>query len=66
MRLAGRSCIAEHVEKEEQLRFLCELGCTGGHGCLLQPPLTPEAAREIAAATGALQQLGELRPLRSG
>ena len=61
----GVPCIAEHVEKEEQLRFLCELGCTAGQGYLLQPPLTPEAAREIAAATGAPGQLDEVRPRRS-
>ena len=61
----GVSCIAEHVEKEEQLRFLCELGCTGAQGYLLQPPMTPEAAREIAGATGALHQLDEVRPRRS-
>lgn len=38
----GVSSIAEHVESEELLRLVMELGCTAGQGFWLRPPMPPE------------------------
>jgi diguanylate cyclase (GGDEF)-like protein len=43
--ILGVASVAEHVESEELLQLLLELGCTAGQGFWLQPPV---AARDIA------------------
>jgi diguanylate cyclase (GGDEF)-like protein len=45
----GLPSVAEHIETEEQLRLLRELGCREGQGFLLSPPLHAEAAAALAA-----------------
>jgi diguanylate cyclase (GGDEF)-like protein len=45
----GLPSVAEHIETDEQLRLLRELGCREGQGYLLSPPLAPEAAAALAA-----------------
>jgi len=45
----GLPSVAEHIETDEQLRLLCELGCREGQGFLLSPPLQAEAAAALAA-----------------
>ncbi|HEX6375150.1 MAG TPA: EAL domain-containing protein [Allosphingosinicella sp.] len=50
----GLPSVAEHIETEEQLRLLRELGCREGQGFLLSPPLHAEAAAALAAPKLAL------------
>jgi diguanylate cyclase (GGDEF)-like protein len=50
----GLPSVAEHIETEEQLRLLRELGCREGQGYLLSPPLHAEAAAALAAPKLAL------------
>ena len=45
----GLPSVAEHIETDEQLRLLRELGCREGQGFLLSPPLHAEAAAALAA-----------------
>jgi diguanylate cyclase (GGDEF)-like protein len=45
----GLPSVAEHIETDDQLRLLRELGCREGQGYLLSPPLTSEAAAALAA-----------------
>lgn len=45
----GLPSVAEHIETEEQLQLLRDLGCREGQGYLLSPPLHAEAAAAIAA-----------------
>lgn len=45
----GLPSVAEHIETDEQLRLLRELGCREGQGYLLSPPLQAEAAAVLAA-----------------
>lgn len=45
----GLPSVAEHIETDEQLRLLRELGCREGQGYLLSPPLHAEAAAALAA-----------------
>jgi diguanylate cyclase (GGDEF)-like protein len=45
----GLPSVAEHIETDEQLRLLRELGCREGQGYLLSPPLDAEAAAVLAA-----------------
>jgi diguanylate cyclase (GGDEF)-like protein len=45
----GLPSVAEHIETEDQLRLLRELGCREGQGFLLSPPLHAEAAAALAA-----------------
>jgi diguanylate cyclase (GGDEF)-like protein len=45
----GLPSVAEHIETDEQLRLLRELGCREGQGYLLSPPLDAEAAAALAA-----------------
>ena len=40
--ILGVSTVAEHVESEELLRLVMELGCTAGQGFRLERPLEPE------------------------
>lgn len=47
--ILGVSSIAEHVESEDLLKILLDLGCTAGQGFWLQPPV---AAKELAALAG--------------
>jgi diguanylate cyclase (GGDEF)-like protein len=44
----GLPSVAEHIETEEQLHLLRELGCREGQGFLLSPPLHAEAAAALA------------------
>ena len=44
--ILGVSSVAEHVESEELLKLLAQLGCTAGQGFWLKPPVP---ADEIAA-----------------
>src|SRR5207253_1089534 len=37
--ILGVSTVAEHVESEELLRIVSELGCSGGQGYWLMPPV---------------------------
>jgi diguanylate cyclase (GGDEF)-like protein len=45
----GLPSVAEHIETEEQLRLLREMGCREGQGYLLSPPLVADAAAALAA-----------------
>ncbi len=45
----GLPSVAEHIETDEQLRLLREMGCREGQGFLLSPPLNAEAAAALAA-----------------
>jgi diguanylate cyclase (GGDEF)-like protein len=45
----GLPSVAEHIETEEQLHLLRELGCREGQGYLLSPPLHAEAAAALAS-----------------
>jgi EAL domain-containing protein (putative c-di-GMP-specific phosphodiesterase class I) len=45
----GLPSVAEHIETEDQLQLLRELGCREGQGYLLSPPLHAEAAAALAA-----------------
>ncbi|MFL6843572.1 MAG: putative bifunctional diguanylate cyclase/phosphodiesterase [Allosphingosinicella sp.] len=45
----GLPSVAEHIETDEQLRLLREMGCREGQGYLLSPPLHAEAAAALAA-----------------
>ncbi|HYW15907.1 MAG TPA: EAL domain-containing protein [Allosphingosinicella sp.] len=45
----GLPSVAEHIETEDQLRLLRELGCREGQGFLLSPPLHADAAAALAA-----------------
>jgi predicted signal transduction protein with EAL and GGDEF domain len=47
----GLPCVAEHIETEEQLALLRELGCRDGQGFLLARPLDAEAAAALATPT---------------
>jgi diguanylate cyclase (GGDEF)-like protein len=53
----GVSTIAEHVESEELLRLVVELGCSGGQGFWLKRPVAP-------AELGLLHGGGNVTPLR--
>jgi diguanylate cyclase (GGDEF)-like protein len=44
----GVSTVAEHVESEELLRLVMELGCTAGQGFWLRPPVPAEELRDLA------------------
>jgi len=44
-KILGVSTIAEHVESEELLRLVIELGCCGGQGFWLMPPVAPADLR---------------------
>jgi diguanylate cyclase (GGDEF)-like protein len=43
-------CVAEHIERPEQLALLRRLDCRDGQGFALSPPLFAEEARALAAA----------------
>ncbi|MGA9582783.1 MAG: EAL domain-containing protein [Allosphingosinicella sp.] len=45
----GLPSVAEHIETDEQLRLLREMGCREGQGYLLSPPLHADAAAALAA-----------------
>jgi len=45
----GLPCVAEHIESDEQVALLRELGCRDGQGFILSPPLDPAAAAALAA-----------------
>jgi diguanylate cyclase (GGDEF)-like protein len=45
----GLPSVAEHIETDEQLGLLRELGCREGQGFLLSPPLHADAAAALAA-----------------
>jgi EAL domain-containing protein (putative c-di-GMP-specific phosphodiesterase class I) len=45
----GLPCVAEHIERDEQLSDLRSLGCEFGQGFLLSPPLRADAAAQLAA-----------------
>ncbi len=45
----GLPSVAEHIETDDQLRLLREMGCREGQGYLLSPPLHAEAAAAMAA-----------------
>jgi EAL domain-containing protein (putative c-di-GMP-specific phosphodiesterase class I) len=51
-------CIAEHIERPEQIDMLRALKCRDGQGFALAPPLLPDQARALAAA--------KLVPFRTG
>jgi len=46
----GLPCVAEHIETEEQLAILRELGCRDGQGFILSPPLHAAAAAALGAS----------------
>ncbi|MBV8685596.1 MAG: EAL domain-containing protein [Alphaproteobacteria bacterium] len=52
----GLPCVAEHIETEEQMALLRELGCRDGQGFILSPPLHPAAAAALGAP--AVRRLG--------
>ena len=46
----GVPCVAEHIERPEQVDLLRRLGCRDGQGFALAPPLGARDARSLAAA----------------
>ena len=48
--ILGVSSVAEHVESEEALKLLRELGCSAGQGFWLKPPVGPEEVRSTLFA----------------
>ncbi|HEV2865723.1 MAG TPA: EAL domain-containing protein, partial [Allosphingosinicella sp.] len=46
----GVPCVAEHIERDDQLALLRRLGCRDGQGYALSPPLDPAGARTLAAS----------------
>ncbi len=46
-RNVGARCLAEGIEREEELRLLQEMGCDEGQGFLFAPPLEFEKFREL-------------------
>lgn len=44
--ILGVSTVAEHVESEEILKLVTDLGCHAGQGFWLMPPLAPGALRD--------------------
>ena len=46
----GVPCVAEHIERGEQLEMLRAMKCRDGQGFALSPPLPAEEARAFAAA----------------
>ena len=46
--ILGVSTVAEHVESEEILNLVTDLGCHAGQGFWLMPPLAPGAIRDIS------------------
>jgi diguanylate cyclase (GGDEF)-like protein len=47
----GLPCVAEHIETQEQLDLLRELGCRDGQGFLLSGPLDAAVAAALCAPT---------------
>jgi len=47
-KILGVSTIAEHVESEDLLRLVRDLGCCGGQGFWLMPPVAPADLRHDA------------------
>jgi diguanylate cyclase (GGDEF)-like protein len=45
----GLPCVAEHIETEEQVALLRELGCRDGQGFILSPPLPAADAAALGA-----------------
>jgi diguanylate cyclase (GGDEF)-like protein len=45
----GQECVAEHLETDEQLALMRELGCRFGQGYVLSRPLDAAAAARLAA-----------------
>lgn len=56
----GLPSVAEHIETEDQLRLLRELGCREGQGYLLSPPLHADAAAALAAPKLATIKQGQV------
>lgn len=48
--ILGVSSVAEHVESEEALELLRELGCSAGQGYWLKPPVRPDEVRSTLSA----------------
>jgi EAL domain-containing protein (putative c-di-GMP-specific phosphodiesterase class I) len=48
--ILGVSTVAEHVESEELLKLVMDLGCHAGQGFWLMPPVAPDALIEIQSA----------------
>jgi diguanylate cyclase (GGDEF)-like protein len=47
--ILGVSSVAEHVESEDLLRVLVELGCTAGQGFWLHPPAAGEIVGQLSS-----------------
>ena len=47
-RSIGVPCVAEHIESDAQLRLLVALGCEGGQGRALSPPVDARTAAGLA------------------
>jgi predicted signal transduction protein with EAL and GGDEF domain len=45
----GLPCVAEHIESQDQLALLRELGCRDGQGFILSPPLAAAEAAALAS-----------------
>ena len=50
--ILGVSSVAEHVESEELLKLLVELGCTAGQGFWLKPPVRAEEISGLSVIDG--------------
>jgi len=48
--ILGVSTVAEHVESEDLLRLVVELGCTAGQGFWLEPPVPADRVRHVSHA----------------
>jgi len=55
-KILGVSTIAEHVESEDLLRLVIELGCCGGQGFWLMPPVAPADLRHGPRDSGIAAQ----------
>ena len=53
----GVSSVAEHVESEELLALVKELGCTAGQGFWLEPPLPVEKLEDRMRSIEAEREL---------
>ena len=58
-------CVAEHIERPEQLEMLRALKCRDGQGFALAPPLPAAEARALAAAKLVPFPFGKARSGRS-
>jgi diguanylate cyclase (GGDEF)-like protein len=60
--ILGVSSVAEHVESEELLQLVVDLGCTAGQGFWLKPPAAVEDIRELLEIRHGALPLSSTKP----